>query len=226
MSGWTGERGGERARDTAFFLLQRHKLLPAEPVFPSPHAVLVALESLKDGWSIWMEVIRLCLTSLSICSRCYSCHNMKLWNQTWGGKMKITDMNFFLLPLSVGGDSNKELTCQCKRFKRCGCNPWVGKIPWRRKWQPTSLFLPGEFHGQRSLAAITHGVAKSQTWLKWPSMHTCWLTPYQFIDNLESLPTGQSHATNRLCVIEVRRGDSLTMALNWKAFKTFCKMKV
>ena len=30
--------------------------------------------------------------------------------------------------------------------------PWVGKIPWRRKWQPTPLFLPGEFHGQRSLA--------------------------------------------------------------------------
>ena len=29
---------------------------------------------------------------------------------------------------------------------------WVGKIPWRREWQPTSLFLPGEFHGQRSLA--------------------------------------------------------------------------
>ena len=30
-------------------------------------------------------------------------------------------------------------------------NPWVGKIPWRRKWQPTPVFLPGESHGQRSL---------------------------------------------------------------------------
>ena len=30
-------------------------------------------------------------------------------------------------------------------------NPWVGKIPWRRKWQPTPVFLPGKFHGQRSL---------------------------------------------------------------------------
>ena len=29
---------------------------------------------------------------------------------------------------------------------------WVGKIPWRRAWLPTSVFLPGEFHGQRSLA--------------------------------------------------------------------------
>jgi len=31
--------------------------------------------------------------------------------------------------------------------------PWVGKIPWRRKWQPTPVFLPGESHGQRSLEA-------------------------------------------------------------------------
>ena len=31
---------------------------------------------------------------------------------------------------------------------------WVGKIPWRRKWQPTLVFLPGEFHGQRSLVGL------------------------------------------------------------------------
>ena len=39
-------------------------------------------------------------------------------------------------------------TCQCRR---CGFDPWVGKIPWRRKWQPTPIFLPGKFHGQESL---------------------------------------------------------------------------
>ena len=32
-------------------------------------------------------------------------------------------------------------------------DPWVGKIPWRRKWQPTPIFLTGEFHGQRSLVS-------------------------------------------------------------------------
>ena len=37
------------------------------------------------------------------------------------------------------------------------------KIPWRRKWQPTPVFLPGESHGQRSLAATAHGVSKSRT---------------------------------------------------------------
>ena len=37
------------------------------------------------------------------------------------------------------------------RDMRCGLDSWVGKIPWRRVWQPTPVFLPGEFHGQRSL---------------------------------------------------------------------------
>ena len=35
--------------------------------------------------------------------------------------------------------------------EKCGFDPWVGKIPWRRACQPTPVFLPGEFHGQRSL---------------------------------------------------------------------------
>ena len=64
-----------------------------------------------------------------------------------------------------GGASGKEPTCQCRKLKRCRFDPWVGKIPWRRKWQPTLVFLPGEFHGQRSLAATTHRVAKSWTGL-------------------------------------------------------------
>ena len=36
-----------------------------------------------------------------------------------------------------------------KNGRRCGFDPWVGKIPWKREWPPTSVFLPGEFHGQR-----------------------------------------------------------------------------
>ena len=34
-------------------------------------------------------------------------------------------------------------------------NPWVELVPWRRKWQPTPVFLPREFHGQRSLAGYS-----------------------------------------------------------------------
>ena len=63
--------------------------------------------------------------------------------------------------------SNKESACQCRRF---GFDPWVGKISWRRKWQPTWVFLPGKFHGQRSLAGyspqgckrVRHGLATKQ----------------------------------------------------------------
>ena len=42
-------------------------------------------------------------------------------------------------------------------------NSWIGKIPWRRKWQPTPVFLPGEFHGQRSLAGYSPWGLESDT---------------------------------------------------------------
>ena len=51
-----------------------------------------------------------------------------------------------------GGAGGKEPTFQFRRHKRHGFHPWVGKIPWRRAWQPTLVSLPGESHEQRSLA--------------------------------------------------------------------------
>ena len=45
----------------------------------------------------------------------------------------------------------KESTYQCVRSRRHRFDPWVRKIPWRRIWQPTRVFLSGKFHGQRSL---------------------------------------------------------------------------
>ena len=53
------------------------------------------------------------------------------------------------------GDSGQESACQCRRPKRCGFHPWVGKIPWRRKQQPAPVLLPGKFHGQRSLVGYS-----------------------------------------------------------------------
>ena len=49
---------------------------------------------------------------------------------------------------SPGGSGGKESTCQCRK---CGFDPWVGKMPWRRKWQPTPVFLARKSHGPRSL---------------------------------------------------------------------------
>ena len=62
-----------------------------------------------------------------------------------------------------GGASGKEPTCQCRRHKKLGFDPWVGKISWRRKWQPIPKFLLGEFRRQRSLGL------QSWTRLKWLS---------------------------------------------------------
>ena len=61
------------------------------------------------------------------------------------------------------GDSDgKKICLKCGRPR---FNPRVGKIPWRNEWLPTPVFLPGEFHGQRILVGIVHGVAKSWTQL-------------------------------------------------------------
>jgi len=60
-----------------------------------------------------------------------------------------------------GGTRGKESACKCRRCKRGGFDPWVGKIPWRRKWQPTPVFLSGKSHGQRSLAVTVYEVTKS-----------------------------------------------------------------
>ena len=52
----------------------------------------------------------------------------------------------------LGGSDGKASCLQCERP---GFDPWVGKTPWRRKWQPTPVFLPGESHGLRSLVGYS-----------------------------------------------------------------------
>ena len=56
--------------------------------------------------------------------------------------------------------SSEESACQCRK---CWFSPWVEKIPWRRKWQSTPVFLPGESREQRRLWATAHGVAELDT---------------------------------------------------------------
>ena len=65
--------------------------------------------------------------------------------------------------------SGEEFTYQCRRHE---FKPWSRNIPWRRKWQPTPVFSPGQFHKQRSLVSYSHGVAESWTWL---STHGVWV---------------------------------------------------
>ena len=60
-----------------------------------------------------------------------------------------------LLLVFSGDSSGKESACQFRSHRRCKFNPWVRKNPWRRKWQPTPLFLPRKSHRQRSLAGYS-----------------------------------------------------------------------
>ena len=54
-----------------------------------------------------------------------------------------------------GATSGEEPTCQCRRRKRRGLDPWTRKVPWRRKWHPTPVFLSGEALGQKSLVGCS-----------------------------------------------------------------------
>ena len=98
----------------------------------------------------------------------------------------VTSVGFYgkfgkiLLKFTVHGlprwHSRKESACQCRRHRRHGSDPWVGKIPWRRQWQPTPVFLPGESQGQRRLVGGLQSL-ESQKWetSKWLSMHVSFL---------------------------------------------------
>ena len=83
-----------------------------------------------------------------------ACYLFPVWSlflPQWGSKLLrfIFIYQFLGLPWWLSG---KEHTCQCRR---CGFYPWVGKVLWRRKWQPTPVFLPGESHGQDSLSCYS-----------------------------------------------------------------------
>ena len=69
-----------------------------------------------------------------------------LWfmGSQWVGHDWATELNWT-------ESSDKEPACQCRRHKRWGFDPCVGRIPLRRAWQPTPVFLPGESHGQKTL---------------------------------------------------------------------------
>ena len=71
-----------------------------------------------------------------------------------------------------GGSVVKEFACQHRRPRRCGFDPWVRKITWRRKWQPDPVFLPGKSHGQRSLVGYSPWGRKELDMTEPPPTHT------------------------------------------------------
>ena len=107
---------------------------------------------------------------------------LKLWTDFVRGILLRSSWNShrFLVPkenrdLSAliwgfpGSVSGKEPACQCKRHKRCGFEPWIRKIPWRRAWQPTPVFLLGELPGQRSL--VGYSPWRHKGWTRLSDLH-------------------------------------------------------
>ena len=68
--------------------------------------------------------------------------------------------------------TGKESACQCGRHRRLGFDPWVRKMLWSWKWQPTPIFLPGKFHGQESLEGYNPWAHKESDMTEWLSTHT------------------------------------------------------
>ena len=67
--------------------------------------------------------------------------------QSTGVTKSRTRLSDFTFTFNFRWLSGKEFTCQFWRHRRRVFDPWVGKIPWRRKWQTNAIFLPGKFHG-------------------------------------------------------------------------------
>ena len=89
-------------------------------------------------------------------------------------------LSLYIYIYAHGGSGVKHLSqCRRRRF-----NPWVRKTPWKRKWLPTPVFLPGEFHGQRSLVdcsprghkRVRHELATKQQYM----YHTKYMSIYNY----------------------------------------------
>ena len=98
----------------------------------------------------------------------------------------------------------RESECQWRRCRRCGFVPWVGKMPWSRKWQPTPVFLPGKLHGERTLAGHSPWGHQESDATEHARIHSVWT----HLDNTNS----------SLQWVDLREGErraSLSRSLLW-----------
>ena len=135
-----------------------------------------ATSKLSDTW-FWSPVLPCKLEAAMLCSPSYMgkpCVDGNLrdspnWNLSWWLLLCTWFMSIDTFTQGFpGGSVVSRLWLQCRRHR---FNPWIKKIPWRRKWKPTPVFLPGKSHGQKSLVGyspwgckrIIHDLATKQT---------------------------------------------------------------
>ena len=106
------------------------------------------LENPMDGEAWWATV-----------------HGLQRVGHDWATSLSLSQVEWVGLPRWL---SSKEFACQ---YRRCWFDPWVEKIPWKSKWQPTPVFLPGESHGQ-SVVGYSSGHKEWDKTDDWVHTHT------------------------------------------------------
>ena len=110
---------------------------------PPSDLTWISCVSCIGRWILYHWAIDWILVGLLVFCFYKECYNRQLhcifWAQVWMnlGVSQVKNVN------------GKESACQCRRLKRCRLGRLVGKIPWSWKWQPTPVFLPGKFHGEK-----------------------------------------------------------------------------
>ena len=110
-----------------------------------------------------------------------------------------------ILLVNPGGASGKVPACQCRRHRDLGSIPGLGRPPWRRKWQPTSVFLPGESHAQRSLAGCSPWGSQSRDTTEWLRSFTVTHTYQVILLNSHSDVEGKFYC---LCAVDIKHLDN------------------
>ena len=103
-------------------------------VFPNSETHTTA-RKIKESGSVWFTWV-----------------NLKKLVLRTGNKSKLQNICIIQQIVGLPRPLSKRILLQCRRW---GFNPWVEKILWRRAWQPPPVFLPGQFHGQRSLVGYS-----------------------------------------------------------------------
>ena len=148
-------------------------LAPSPPYFVSYSLLSFPLHPHLSAYSLWWDFGRLKISSL------------------WKGPGLVNDVykstfknHFHLLTSSIfpGGSDGKSICLQCRRPR---FDPWVRKIPWRRKWQPTPVLLPGKSHGRRSVIGYNPWGHKESDMTEW--LH--FLSSFPSSKKLQSQPS-------------------------------------
>ena len=164
------------------------KLMSIESMMPSNHLIYIIFFLVFKYYYVikTTQILKaVSIQKLWNCCKNYSNQNFQ-WNQ-----------HIYMLLVSIIQATRLLLStyidvAECSRWLRgsslclqCGrprFYPWFEKIPWRRKWQPTPVLLPGKSYGRRSLVGYSHGVTKSQTPLSDFTFTFIWMSlPFELL---------------------------------------------